>query len=45
MDGTFDLAQPMTTSSAASSATSPTDHASWILVTAMSEELDERLFA
>jgi hypothetical protein len=45
MDGTFDLAQPMTTSSAASSATSPANHASWILVTAMSEELDERLFA
>lgn len=37
MDGTFDLAEPAAASAA--------DHTNWILVTAMSEELDERLFA
>lgn len=42
MDGTFDLAQP---TAGQPTAASPADHASWILVTAMSEELDERLFA
>ena len=37
MDGTFDLAQPV--------ASLPPQQAGWVLVTAVSEELDERLFA
>jgi hypothetical protein len=45
MDGTFDLAQPATRAPQEHSGASPEITAGWVLVTAMSEELDERLFA
>ncbi|MFT6534571.1 MAG: hypothetical protein ACJAS7_000603 [Alpinimonas sp.] len=43
MDGTFDLAQPVATLPL--SPTAPIESTGWVLVTAVSEELDERLFA
>jgi hypothetical protein len=46
LDGTFDLAQPHPTSSPVDGSGSGSGSGSgWILVTAVSEELDERLFA
>lgn len=45
LDGTFDLAQPRARSAAATSPSRLEPVTGWVLVSAISEDLDERLFA